>query len=228
MSDKWLSSSTTGDHVHHGSLNLEETEVVQEASHVVDDLGPLDEDVTHVVVHDQVQVTLAVSSFCVSEPSLGSFGKHVQVGRKQLDRRREDGQLASLGLAGRSHDSDNVTTSQKIVGSKEVAFLVVLQSSHDLDLDSLAVQVVEAELLTRRSHVVDTSGDADLLTVMALPLLRTALVLLDEVSQARGDVELVRIWVWVPGLPQLLDSATTALVVLRGRQLFLLTGLRLC
>ena len=43
VGDKRASGSTTGDHVHHGCLDLEEAKVVQEAAQVVDDLSAVED-----------------------------------------------------------------------------------------------------------------------------------------------------------------------------------------
>ena len=85
VGDERTRSSTAGDHVHHRRLDLEEAEVVKETAQVVDNLcamrvcmldlidesalsrKPGDEFLTHVVVHEQIKVALAVARLLVLE-----------------------------------------------------------------------------------------------------------------------------------------------------------------
>ncbi|KAI3476298.1 hypothetical protein L1887_62135 [Cichorium endivia] len=222
--DKGLGGGAAGDLVHHGRLDLEEAEVVEEAADVVDDLGALDKDVAHVVVHDEVEVALAVALLGVGEAALvalGRLGQHLEAGREQLDGAREDGQLALLGLAGHAGDADDVAAAEQVVDGGKVAVGVVLELGGDLHLDALAVEVVEAQLLAGGAHVVETAGDADLLVVEVLARLDLALVLGDELGERDGDVELVRVGVRVLGLAEGGDGPEATLVVLVGVEVLL-------
>jgi hypothetical protein len=63
---------------------------------------------------------------------------------------------------------------------------------HDLALGAVDRDLVEAEVLARCTDVVDTACNADLLVLDLLALLEVAILLL-EVAQVVGDLELV--WV---------------------------------
>jgi hypothetical protein len=99
--------------------HLEETETVQELPNIVDNPGPLDEDVPLLLVHDQIEVPLPVSLLLILESVV--FGrKLVQVGREEDDRRRRDREFATLGTHGSSGNSDDVTSTEESVESFEV------------------------------------------------------------------------------------------------------------
>ena len=66
-----------GDQVHHRGFDLEEPQVVQKRLDLFDDQGPLQENVSRAVVHDQVEVSLTVPRFFVLQACL-LRGKHVQ------------------------------------------------------------------------------------------------------------------------------------------------------
>src|SRR3569623_1904147 len=61
VSDKWSSGSTTSNSVHHRSFHLSEVAAIVVAADVGDDLGTGAECVTGAVVHEKIQVTLAVT-----------------------------------------------------------------------------------------------------------------------------------------------------------------------
>lgn len=60
--------------------HLHEAHAVQVLSDVVDDLASCHEDVSDVVVHDQIEVSLSVSDLDVGQTSIGSLGQHVKTG----------------------------------------------------------------------------------------------------------------------------------------------------
>jgi len=79
-----LSSGTTRNHVHHGGFDFQEAQVVQILSDGLDDLSSGVEDVSSFVVHDEIQISLSISSFCVGETSVFS-GQHVQAVTEDSD-----------------------------------------------------------------------------------------------------------------------------------------------
>lgn len=191
VGDEGLGSGASSNHVHHGGLDLQEILIVQELAKVVDDLGAGLEDVADVVVHDQVQVTLTVTGLLVLETEMGS-GQHAETRGKEGDILGEDGQLSvttllGLGATSNTTDTDNVSTAERIVDLVEVT-LGILGLGSDLDLDTVRVEVVEAEL-AHGAHVVETTGNRDnlLLDITSLQ----AVVLFDECGHGDRDLELV-------------------------------------
>mmetsp|Transcript_5062 Transcript_5062/g.10994 ORF Transcript_5062/g.10994 Transcript_5062/m.10994 type:complete len:245 (-) Transcript_5062:534-1268(-) len=158
VGDKGAGSSTTWDHVHHGGLHLQEAAVVQELAHKLDDLGAREEDVTHLGVADEVQVALAVAGLLILQAKVGGRG-HVQAGGQQLELDGEDGELALLGLAGEAHHTHNVTALGLIVHGLEAGQLQVGVPgiSHNLDLGTLRLEIVEEQLAARCTLAVDAS-----------------------------------------------------------------------
>lgn len=76
---EWAGSSTTGNHVHHGSLDLSEISLAQELSDEVDNLVAALEDFFNWIVHDQVEVTLAVPGVLVKNILFTiTLGEHVK------------------------------------------------------------------------------------------------------------------------------------------------------
>jgi len=144
VGDKRLGSGTSSNHVHHGSLNLEEAEGVQKPTQVADDLGTDDELLPDRVVDDQIEVPLTEASLLVLEAKVG-LGKHVEARSEELNVLGEDGELATLGLAGVATKSNNVTTADNAVDVVKV-LLGETGIAHHLDVDSLSVDVVENEL----------------------------------------------------------------------------------
>lgn len=68
--DERLGSSTSGDHARHRCLNLQEAEIVEEATDVVDDLATGHEDTPRLVGQDEVEITLAVSRLLTLQPEV--------------------------------------------------------------------------------------------------------------------------------------------------------------
>lgn len=211
VGDEGLGGGTTSNHVHHRGLDFQEVALVQEVAQVRDHLGARDELVTDVGVHDQIEVALAVAQLLVLEAVMG-LGQHAQTGREKLDGLGEDGQLTALGLAGHTADTDDVTTAQQVVDRSVVLFRV-LGRGHDLDLGALAVQVIETQLSTRGTLVMDTAGDGDDLLVQALTGLEVA-VLVDELRDRQIDLELVRVGVGRQVLTACLNRLAAQLKVL--------------
>jgi hypothetical protein len=85
---------------------------------------------------------------------------------------------------------------------------------HDLALGAVNGDLVEAEVLTRGTDVVDTTGNADLLVLDLLALLEVTILFL-EVAEVVGDLELVRVGrEGLLGVLELLDSPAADLEVL--------------
>jgi hypothetical protein len=119
VSDEGLRGSSTSDLVHHGRLDLEEAEVVEELADVVDDTSALDEDLATLLVHDQVEVTLAVTLLLVLEAEV-LLGELVEVGREENDVLGGDGELVALGTKGVTGDTENVAATEEVVDGLEL------------------------------------------------------------------------------------------------------------
>jgi hypothetical protein len=100
-----------------------------------------------------------------------------------------------------------------VLHGKGCVGLVVKVGSHDLALGAVDSHLVEAEVLASSTDVVDTAGNADLLVLDLLALLKVAILLL-EVAQVVGDGELVRVGrKGLLGLLEVLDSPAADLEV---------------
>jgi len=117
--DEGLGRRAAGDLVHHGRLDLEEAEVVEELAHVVDDARALDEDVAALGVHDEVEVALAVALLLVLEAKV-LLGELVQVGRQEDARRRRDRELVALGADRVARDAEDVAAAEQAVDRLEL------------------------------------------------------------------------------------------------------------
>lgn len=84
---------------------------------------------------------------------------------------------------------------------------------HNLDLHTLTAEVVESEPGRRGTVPVDTSGNSDLNITECLSGLEV-FILLKDVRDFIGDVELVWVWVGRLGRSELVDSAGADLEVL--------------
>ena len=234
-----LSGGATGVLHEDGCLDLVEAVVVEVVADVPDDLRALDESVPCALVHDQVKVTVPVPLLLVLEAVV--LGRNlVQAGCEEDGLLGEDGELARVGLtarvglSGEALDTDDVASSDVVVLHGEgCAGGVVEVGGHDLALGAVDGHLVEAEVLARSADVVDAAGDADLLVLDLLTLLKVAIFLL-ELAQVVGDGELVRVGrKGLLGLLELLDSPAADLEVLLCRLLvasrfFLLANMAQC
>ena len=70
---KWLGRGAAGNGLHHWSLDLDVSPLIQEISNLADDLRPLEKHFLNVRICDQIQITLPVTNLRVSQamPLLG-------------------------------------------------------------------------------------------------------------------------------------------------------------
>jgi hypothetical protein len=122
---------------------------------------------------------------------------------------------ARVGLAGEALDTDDVASPDVVVLHRERNIGGVVQvGGHNLALGAVDRDLIEAEVLARGTDVVDTAGNADLLVLDLLALLEVAILLL-EVAEVVGDLELVRVGrERLLGVLELLDSPAADLEVL--------------
>lgn len=221
-----LGGSTTSDGVHHGSLDLDEVTRVEVVADVGDHLGAGDEGATSVVVHDQVEELAAVALLLVLE-AVVLVGELVQAGGEEGDFLGEERELARVagarvGAARVALDADDVSTAQQLVllGKGLVAGRL-LRLAHDLHAHTLGADIVEAQVGSRRTLVVDAGSNVQSLLLLVLARLEVAELLL-KFAQVVVDVELVRVGVGLVVLAELLDGSAADLEVLVGVQVSLL------
>lgn len=208
VSDERLSGGTTGNGVHHGGLDLDEIALVEVAADVRDDLGASDENVAAGVVHDEIEITLAVAGLLVLETEM-LRGQHAQAGCEKNNLLGEDGELSLVVLslggspAGETDDSDDISTVEVLVLGKVVAN-GLLRLGEDLDLDTLPTEIVEAELVAGRTLTVDTTSDADRNILSGLALLEVGMGG-EDIGDLVGDLKLVGVRVGLLGLAELVD-----------------------
>lgn len=173
-------SSPSGLSAHHGSFNFEEFVSVQEVLDFLDDLGSLDENFSRSGIHDQIEVSLAVSSLFVLETGLLG-GKHVETGRQQLDLRGLESQFSGFGSAWVSDTTDDVPSSETVVELVEIfGSLVDLVVSHNLDFEGGSLEVVEDEVVSLFTNICDTASNASAFLQKGSFFLNHSLILLDE------------------------------------------------
>lgn len=218
VSNEGLGSRTTSNRVHHRGFHLNEVAGVKVVADVADNLGPGNENIARAVVHDQVEVTLAETLFLVLQTvMLGRNG--VQARRQKDDLSRENrkltiGSVLGASPTGESNNTDNVTSPKVLVLLlKRHIASGVLTLAHDLHLNTLSANVVEVQLGARAALGVDTTGDANGGLGLLVALLET-FVVLEELAQVIGNVELVRVGIGVLGFAELVDSLATDFKVL--------------
>lgn len=218
MGDERLGGRTAGNGVHHGRLDLGEVTVIKEVSDILDDLGAGDEHIPRLVVHDQIQVPLAVALLLILEAVV--FGREgVQARREKDDLGSEDRQLTIRPVLGASatretDNADDITSPQVFMLSLEANIASsILSLANDLDLGAFGTDIVEDQFGTRRALGVNSTGDADRDFGLLLALLET-LIVLQEVPQIVGDMELVGVRVRLLGFAEFVDSLASDFEVL--------------
>lgn len=100
-----------------------------------------------------------------------------------------------------------------LISKWNTTLLGLLQLAHNLHLDTLCANIVEHQLVSRGTLVIDSSTKSDLHILLVLSRLQR-IVLGDELAQIVVDVELVWIWGWVLGLTEFIDGARSDLEIL--------------
>merc|ERR550525_2241634 len=125
---------------YHGGLDLEEAALVEVAADVVDDLGAGGEDLAGLGVEHEVEVTLTETSLLVLE-ALELIGHHVEAGGEEDHLGGIDGELATLGTAGETLDTDDITTTDVAVEVPVVSAVALI--SEDLNGGAISLDLVE-------------------------------------------------------------------------------------
>ncbi|KAI6763412.1 hypothetical protein HG531_012800 [Fusarium graminearum] len=225
VSGEGLGSGTTSNLVHHGSLNLDEVTLVEVFADPGDHLRSSDEDVTGLLVADEIEVSLTVSLLEILE-AVVVIGKGMQARSQENNFGGENGQLTLLTLLdlglGVSDNSDDITSAKVLVLvlKRGSSLTNLLSLAHDLDLDTLSSDIVEEELGARCSLSVDTGTNLNDLVLGVLARLEVT-KLLDELSQVVCNIELVGVGVGALGLAELVDVPGSDLEVLVGGEVLL-------
>ncbi len=98
--DEGLGRRPTWDHIHKGRLHLQEPQGVKEPPHVRHNLGPNNKLVSHVGVHDEVEVPLPEPCLFVLQ-AVVEVRQHVQARGEEGYRRGDNTQLSLLRLGWR-------------------------------------------------------------------------------------------------------------------------------
>lgn len=157
---------------------------------------------------------------------LGRDGVQARCQKHNL--RREDGKFTIGPVLGattarESNNTNNITSPEVLMLLlKGDAAGSVLALAHDLYLYTLRADIVKVQLGARAALGVDSTGDANGDIGLLLALLE-ALVVLEELTQVVGDVELVRIGVWVLGFAELVDFLASDFKVLLNKPVSIIT-----
>lgn len=154
---EWLRSGSSSLHVQHRGVDLHEPSVVQEGSHILDDLITDDEFVSGGLVANQIQITLSVADFRVLD-SLSLSWEHVQTWGQKSHFEGGDREFSGFGPAWLALDADDVSSLDQLDQSFEDFFIrEEVGIEVDLDLGALGVKVVENQF---RAHFSNASNSA--------------------------------------------------------------------
>ena len=159
-------------------LHLEAAGLVEVLAHGGDNLGPLDEGLLHLRVHDQVHIPLAVAHFRIGEcvEHLAVEFLHDRQNAQRLAQKRKllsvHAELAGLGEEREALDTDYITYVEEFLPHGVVHSLIFIGAdlvALDIDLDASAFVLQFAE--RSRAHNAaahQTAGDAHFLEVSFL------------------------------------------------------------
>jgi hypothetical protein len=181
------------------------------------------EDFFNWVVHDKVEVALAVPSVLVEHVLLTvALGKHVQAVGELLDGRWANRELTSLSAAGEALDTNDVTTLNRL--SQDIKIASVIGSiAEKLNFLLVSLEIDEDELGTRLSHVHDTASDGNFVFSFFHKHAifgEQGFILGTELVNAQGAMELMGVGVHV-SITLSLEPVLAILIVFRGVELLL-------
>ena len=194
--------------------------ITQNKQSLRDDLGTDDELVADVGIHDEIQISLTVTGFGVGETD-ERLGKHVETGREDLDGGGEDTQLTTLGTTRETLDTDDISTTDRVVSFLEsfAAAFVFSLASHDLELLTFLLEGVEEELLARSTLENHTTSNGDDFVGKMFAVLAVG-ELLNKFRKRIHNFEFVGI-VGVSGFFGLLNSSKSVFKIFGGVDVFL-------
>lgn len=220
VGDEGSGCGTPRYHIHHGGFDLEEVEVVEVLSDELYYFGAGVEGVAGAGVEDEVEETFAVAGLGVFEAD-AVLGDHVQAGGEELGVAGGDGELAGFGAGGVASNTDDVASADVLVGlGKAFLALMVVGAAHHLQLGSVALQIIEDQILTLRTDTRDSSRHRDSHIIQYL-LVGDVLEFLVELSQGELHLIFVRIGMSLLLLLENVNSLAPILEVGSGIQLLL-------
>mmetsp|Transcript_5069 Transcript_5069/g.19568 ORF Transcript_5069/g.19568 Transcript_5069/m.19568 type:complete len:398 (+) Transcript_5069:860-2053(+) len=190
VGDERSRGGTTGDHIHHRRLNLKEIAIIQVLADVSNDVGSDVKRVANFVVHHQIQKAHAEARFDILQPR--KTGKHLQARGQDLKIRREQRELPTFRLPGRTLDADNVPASRRAVNLLEIISRCRTLIRGHLNLLTIRNKIVKVQFLPARPFRHDASRHGRALALGRRPI-RQPGILFDKLPHARIDVILVRI-----------------------------------
>mmetsp|Transcript_76742 Transcript_76742/g.128980 ORF Transcript_76742/g.128980 Transcript_76742/m.128980 type:complete len:320 (-) Transcript_76742:438-1397(-) len=124
LGDERLGHSATGNHVHHGSLNLQKVPVIQELAEERNDFGPSDKCIARRVVHDQIQVSLAIPGLLIMEPCV-ILRQHVKARAEKLKLLGLQAEFPRRGATWNPADADDVPAMHALMDFFELVLVFI-------------------------------------------------------------------------------------------------------
>lgn len=202
---KRLGRCAACDRVHHRRLDLDKIPLIKVSSDIGDHLGPGEEDVARIVVHDQIEIALPVPLLLIFEAVM-LRGDLVETWGKEDDLPCKYREFPIRSVPGCcpawvSDYADDIASPQVLVLLLERDIPgCLLGLTHDLDLDPLGSDVVEDQLGARCTFGVDPASQTDLDILEVLASLER-LISRQKLSQIGGNLEFVRVGVGCLALP---------------------------
>ncbi len=192
-----LGDCASGDGVHHWSFDFDERGGVEKAAQRLNDLGALDEDLAHVGVHGEIDVTAAVAGLDVLQ-AVPFLGQREQVFHQEGDFFDVDGKLAGAGAEEIALHADVVAEVEQLV-EREALFADEVELDVDLQLLAALLEMGESGLaLQADGH--DASGDADVDARVFQLLGRFGKVLVENLREGMRGFVTVRVGELAEGL----------------------------
>ncbi len=174
MRGEGLGRRTARKCVQHGGLDLEIAVVHAVLAHGRDDLGTLDERLFDVVVHDEVDVALAIAQLFVGQ-AVELLGKRAQRLGEKRHLGCRNGELAAARAHDRARDADPIAH-VKLLDAREGILADVVDADEELDEPGGVLETHEHDLaLAANRHDAACDGD-DVLGRLAVFELGVALL----------------------------------------------------
>ena len=193
--DERLGGGAALDGLQDGGLDLHVAVVLHVATERGDDGGALAEGLAHTLVHDEVDITLAIPGFLVGE-TVELLGQRTHGLGEQLRRARGDGELAALGaghLAGRLDDIAEVELLQHLPG----LLLHIVHAAEKLDIGGGVAHDDEHDLALAAlgDHAAANGDDLGSKLLIGKPL-----VALEQIGRVVGHAGVLGIGVLAGGV----------------------------
>ena len=171
--DEGACCGTTRNGLQNGGLDLQAAMLVEEVAHGRDNLGTLYEDLAHLGIHHQIDITLAIAHLGVGQ-GVELLAILLLHDGQRTNRLREDGellavyrQLTRVGAEGKTLDTDEVTDIQQLFEDRVVERRVALGAdviAADINLDATRVVLqLEERGTTHDAAREHTTGNLHLL-----------------------------------------------------------------